>query len=93
MVYAVVDCDYLVSFRIGNLHSKQIGHVYFEIGPPELKEVNYKKFNKSSFGLMLQFIKETISEEEELGELGIYTIKNSDWEEIIDDKTFRFYKY
>ena len=42
---------------------------------------------------MLQFIKETISEEEELGELGIYTIKNSDWEEIIDDKTFRFYKY
>ena len=93
MAYAVVDCDYLLSFSIGNLHSRQMGHVYFEIGPPELKELNYKQFDISSFGLMLPFLKETISEDDELGELGIYTIITNDWKEIMDDKIFGVYKY
>ena len=43
--------------------------------------------------LMLPFIKETIPEDDELGELGIHTIITSDWKEILDDKTFGFYKY
>ena len=42
---------------------------------------------------MLPFLKETFSEDDELGELGIYTIITSDWKEIMDDKTFGFYKY
>ena len=70
-----------------------MGHVYFEIRPPKLKELNYLQFDISSFGLMLPFIKEIISEGDELGELGIYTIIISDWKEILDDKTFGFYKY
>ena len=93
MAYAVVDCDCLLSFSIGNLHSTNMGHVYYEIGPPESKELNYEKFDISSFGLMLPLLKETISEDDELGELGIYTIITSDWKEIMDDKTFGFYKY
>ena len=93
MVYAVVDSDYLLSFSIGNLHGTKMGHVYFEIGPPELKELSYQKFDISSFGLMLPFLKETISEDDELGELGIYTIITSDWKEIMDDKTYGFCKY
>ena len=93
MIYAVVDSDSLSSFTVGNLHSKKMGHVYFEIGPPELKELSYQNIDIFSFGLMLPFLRETMSEDDELGELGIYTIITSDWKEITDDKTFGFFKY
>lgn len=88
MVYAVVDGDSVTSLTIGNLHSTKMGHVYFEIGPPEFKELSYQNFDIFSFGLMLPFLRETISEDDELGELGIYTIitqqiKNPDFISII----------
>ena len=70
-----------------------MGHVYFEIGPPEFKELSYQNFDISLFGIMLPFLRETMSEDDELGELGIYTIITSDWKEIMDDKTYGFCKY